>query len=78
METCSIVGTSVENSSRKSEIDTYSDRNSSGGSELSELALNTLLVETRTKDLNREVYQDPDSDRYQVRKFLITLQMTWR
>ena len=50
--------------SRNSGIDTYSDGNSSTGSELSELAIHTLLVETRARDLDREVYQDPDSDRY--------------
>ena len=48
-------------------MDTYSDdRNSSLGSELSELAIHTLLVETRARDLDREVYQDPDSDRYLI------------
>ena len=31
---------------------------------MSELAIHTLLVETRARDLDREVYQDPDSDRY--------------
>ena len=35
-------------------------------SELSELAIHTLLVETRARDLDREVYQDPDSDRYLI------------
>ena len=49
-----------------SEIDTYSDRNSSTGSELSDLAIHTFIVETRARDLDREVYQDPDSDRYLV------------
>ena len=47
-------------------MDTYSDRNSSSGSGLSELAIHTLLVETRARDLDREVYQDPDSDRYLI------------
>ena len=47
-------------------IDTYSDRNSSSGSKLSQLAIHTLLVETRARDLDREVYQDPDSDRYLI------------
>ena len=32
-------------------IDTYSDGNSSSGSELSELAIHTLLVETRARNL---------------------------
>ena len=36
------------------------------GSELSELAIHTLLVETRVRDLDKEVYQDPDSDRYLI------------
>ena len=57
---------SVDDNSWNSGIDTYSDRKSSSGSELSELAIHTLLVETRARDLDREVYQDPDSDRYLV------------
>ena len=63
-ETCSLTDSSVDDNSRNLGIDTYSDRNSSTGSELSELAIHTLLVETRARDLYREVYQDPDSDRY--------------
>ena len=59
----SITTSSTEDNSRNSGIDTYSDRNSSSGSELSELAIHTLLVETRARDLDREMYQDPDSDR---------------
>ena len=51
---------SIDANSRNSGIDTYSDRNSSTGSELPK------LVETRARDLDREVYQDPDSDRYLV------------
>ena len=66
METCSLADSSVKNNSRNLEIDTYSDRFSSTGLELSELAINTLLVETRARDLDREVHQDPDSDRYLV------------
>ena len=62
----SITDASMEDSSRNSSMDTYSDRNSSSGSELSELAIHTLLVETRPRDLDREVYQDPDSDRYLI------------
>ena len=62
--TCSITDSSMDDNSRNSGIDTYSDRNSSSGSELSELAIHSLLVETRARDLDREVYQDPDSDRY--------------
>ena len=57
---------STDDNSRNSAMDTYSDRNSSSGSELSELAIHTLLVETRARDLDREVYQDPDSDRYLI------------
>ena len=57
---------STDDDSRNSGMDTYSDRNSSSGSELSELAIHTLLVETRARDLDREVNQDPDSDRYLI------------
>ena len=64
--TDSITTSSTDDNSRNSGIDTYSDRNSSSGSELSELAIHTLLVETRARDLDREVYQDPDSDRYLI------------
>ena len=64
--TCSIADSSIDDYSRNSEIDTYSDRNSSSGSEPSELAIHTLLVETRARNLNWEVYQDPDSDRYLI------------
>ena len=60
----SITTSSTDDNSRNSGIDTYSDRNSSSGSELSELAIHTLLVETRARDLDREMYQDRDSDRY--------------
>ena len=62
--TCSIEDSSIVDNSWNSGIDTYSDRNSSSGSELSELAIHTLLMETRARDLDREVCQDPDSDRY--------------
>ena len=62
----SITGSSKDDNSRNSGIDTYSERNSSSGSELSELAIHTLLVETRARDLDREVYQDPDSDCYLI------------
>ena len=64
--TGSITDSSTDDNSRNSGIDTYSDRNSSSGSKLSELAIHTLLVETRARDLDREVYQDPDSDRYLI------------
>ena len=64
--TCSIADSSMNDNSRKSGIDTYSDRNSSSGSELSEIAIHKLLVETRARYLDREVYQDPDSDRYLI------------
>ena len=62
----SVSDSSTDNSSRNSGIDTYSERNSSSGSEQSQLAIHTLLVETRARDLDREVYQDPDSDRYLI------------
>ena len=64
--TGSIADSSIDDNSRNSGIDTYSGRNSTSGSELSELAIRTLLVETRARDLDREVYQDPDSDRYLI------------
>ena len=50
-ETCSATDCSVGDNSRNSGIDTYSNRNSSTGSELSELAIHTLLVDTRARDL---------------------------
>ena len=62
----SITTSSTDDNSRHPKIDTYSDRNSSSGSELSELAIHTLLVETRARDLDREVYHYPDSDRYLI------------
>ena len=64
--TCSIADSSIDDNSRNSEIDTYSDRNSSSGLELLERAIHTLIVETRVRDLDREVYQDPDRDRYLI------------
>ena len=54
METCSVADSSVDNNSKNSEIDTYSERFFSTGSELSELAIHTLLVETSARDLDRE------------------------
>ena len=66
VETCSVADSPVDNNSRISEVDSYSDKNSSTGSELSELAIHTLLVETQSRDLDREVYKDPVSDRYLV------------
>ena len=62
----SVADSSTDDNSRNSGIDTYSVRNSSSGLELSELAIHTLLVETRARDLDREVYQDTDSDRYLI------------
>ena len=64
--TGSIADSSIDDISRNSGIDTYTERNLSSGSELSELAIHTLLVETRARDLDRDVYQDPDSDRYLI------------
>ena len=78
--TCSIADSLIEDNSQISGIDTYSDRISSSGSELSELAIHTLLVETRARDLDREVYQDPDgiATSYQVKEYLTTQQMIWK
>ena len=70
-KTCSLTGSSVDDNSIHSGIDTYSDRNSSTGSELSELAVHTLLVETRAIDLDRELDQDLDSDRYLLRSEMV-------
>ena len=64
--TCAIGASSMDDNSRNSGINTYSDRSSSSGSELSELAIHALLVETRARNLDREVYRDPDSDRYLI------------
>ena len=71
---------STDDDSRNSGMDTYSDRNSNSGSELSELAINTLLVETRARDLDIEVYQDPDSDRYLIpsERVFDNAAVTWR
>ena len=52
-ETCSVTDSFFDDNSRNSGIDTYSDRNSSTGSELPEPAIHTLLVETRPRDLDR-------------------------
>ena len=49
----SITDSLMSDSSRNSIMDTYSDRASTSGSELSELAIHTLLVETRARDLDR-------------------------
>ena len=57
---------STDDKSESSRMNTYSDRDSTSGSELSELAIHTLLVETRARNLDREVYQDPDSDCYLI------------
>ena len=62
----SVADSSTDDNSRNSRTDTYSDRNSSSGLELSEFAIHTLLVENRARDLDREVYQDPDSARYLI------------
>ena len=56
--TCSIADSSIGNNSRNSGIDTFSDMNSSSGSGMSELAIHTLLVETRARVLDREVNQE--------------------
>ena len=45
--TSSIADYPMDDNSRNLGIDTYSDRNSSSGSDMSELAIHTLLVETR-------------------------------
>ena len=62
----SVADCSRDDNSQNSGTDTYSDRNSSSGSELSELAIHPLLLDTQARDLDREVYQGPDSDRYLI------------
>ena len=57
VETCSTLDSSVEDNSKNSEVDSHSDRNSSTGYEFSELVIHTLLVESRARDLDREVRQ---------------------
>ena len=78
--TCSIADSSMDDNSRNSGIDTISDRNSSSGSELSELAIHVLLVETRGRNLDREVYQTLTviATSYQVKDSLITQRMIWK
>ena len=60
-ETCSVADSSNDDSSRNSGPTWTGTR-----LQFSELAIHTLLVETRARDLDREVYQEPDSDRYLV------------
>ena len=64
MKTMSIKETGSEDLSMKSEAKIYSDRNSTTTSETSVLAIHTFLVETGARDLDREIHQDPDGDRY--------------
>ena len=63
-ETCSTTDSSLKDSLKRSENDTYSDKNSSSGSEWSELAIHTFLMENPARHFERELYQDPDSDCY--------------
>ena len=79
VETRSTTDTSVDITSNESDIDIFSDRKSSTGSAESELAIHTLLVQTPTRDLDMEVYQDPIviANCTPVRKSLTTRQMTW-
>ena len=51
-ETCSVADSSVDDNSGNSKIDTISDRISSTGSDLSELAIHLSLVETPARDLD--------------------------
>ena len=66
MEICSTVDPLVEDNSSKSEIDIYSDRHSCTATELLELAIHTLIMENRAIDLDREVHQEPNSNRYRI------------
>ena len=51
---CYTTDSSVDETSRRSEIDTSPDRKSSTGSEFSELAIHTLLAENLARDLDKE------------------------
>ena len=76
-EAHSITSSSTDDNPRNSGIDTYSDRNSSLGSELSKLAIHTLLVQTRARDLDREMYQAPDINRYLIPSEKV-FEMIWK
>ena len=78
--TCSIADSSMDDNSRNSGIDTYSDRNSSSRSELSELAIHALLVETRARNLDRDYIKTLTviATSYQVKESVITQRMSWK
>ena len=50
-ETRSVAYSSIDDNRKNSEIDPYSNMNSSTGSEMLEIAIQTLLVEARARDL---------------------------
>ena len=64
MKTYSMVDSPSEDHSKKLQADTYS----STGSATSELVIPILFLENRTIDLDREIHQDPDGDRYIFRQ----------
>ena len=66
---------STDDDSRNSGMDTYSDRNSNSGSKLSELAIHTLLVETRARCTR---ILTAIATLYQANEPLTTQRMTWR
>ena len=57
---------STDDKSESSRMNTYSDRDSTSDQNCQNWRYTRLLVETRARDLDREVYQDPDSDRYLI------------
>ena len=76
----SVADSSTDDNYRNSRIDTYSDRNSSSGSELSELAIHTLLVDTRARiwieRCTRILIVIATS--YQAKESLTTQRMIWK
>ena len=78
--TCSIADSTMDDNSWNSGIDTYSDRNSSSGSELSELAIHALLVETRASIWTGKYIKTLTviASSYQVKESLITQRMIWK
>ena len=73
----SVTDSSTVDDSRNSGIDTYSDRNSSSGSELSEIAIHTILVETRARDLDTRTLTVIDTS-YQAKESSTTQRMIWK
>ena len=78
--TCSIADSSMDDISRISGIDTYSDRSSSSGLDMSEQAIHTLLVELEQGIwIGRYIKTlTVIATSYQVKESLTTQQMIWK